>query len=395
MSDSKSALKDKISKVVQGIPRSGIRDFFDIVSARSDVISLGIGEPDFDTPWHIREAAIFAIEKGATSYTSNLGMLKLRKSLAKYVSRHYNVDYCPENEIVVTVGVSEALDIAVRAITNPGDEIIYHEPAFVSYGPIIRLAGGVPVVINTRIEDQFKLTRAQLEANITPRTKALLINFPNNPTGATMTSRELQDIADVAKAHDLIVIADEIYAELSYERAHTTITSLPGMRERTIFMHGFSKTWAMTGLRLGYACAPAPLVAAMMKIHQYTVMCAPTPSQEAAVEALERGLDDAEQMRSEYRRRRNFIYHSFNEIGLHCFKPEGSFYIFPDITPFGLSSHEFAVRLLDEESVAVVPGTAFGACGEGFIRCSYSTSMNDLKIAVERIARFIKNLQTA
>lgn len=387
------SVRNRIARKVLDLPRSGIRDFFDIVSTRQDIISLGIGEPDFNTPWHIREASIFAIERGATCYTSNLGLLKLRRALADYVRQFFHLEYKAENEILVTVGVSEALDIAVRALLEPGDEVLYHEPCFVSYAPEITLAGGIPVPVVTRAEDQFRLTRSALEAKVTPKTKLLLLNFPNNPTGAVLDEETARDIAAFAIEHDLIVITDEIYAELTYDTTHFSVAAVPGMKERTVFMHGFSKTWAMTGLRLGYACAPAELTEAMMKIHQYLVMCAPTPSQEAAVEALLHGAFDVEEMRESYKTRRNFIHRSFEEMGLPCVRPMGAFYAFPGIGQFGISSRDFAMKLLDEESVAAVPGSAFGRCGEGFLRCSYATSMEQIKEAMSRMNRFVNRLK--
>ncbi len=385
-------LSSRIAPVVRNLPRSGIRDFFDIVATMKDVISLGIGEPDFDTPWHIREAAMVSLERGITSYTSNLGTLKLRRALAAYVGRTFNAHYNPENEILITVGVSEALDLAVRALLVPGDEVLYHEPCYVSYRPVIALAGGTPVAVATRAEDGFRLTRTQLEAAVTPRTRLLMLNFPNNPTGAVLRHEDVRDIAAFAVEHDLLVITDEIYAELSYDNPHLSIASLPGMKERTIFLHGFSKAWSMTGFRLGYACAPPELTEAMMKIHQYTMLCAPTLAQEAAVEALAHPEQDIEEMRAEYQRRRNFLHHSFNEMGLPCVRPSGAFYAFPQISHLGVTSKEFSLRLLEQEKVAAVPGTAFGPCGEGFVRCAYATNMDDLKEAMLRIQRFIKGL---
>lgn len=391
MSGSKS-LRSRVAPHVRDIPRSGIRDFFDIVSTMKDVISLGIGEPDFDTPWHIREAAIHSLEQGVTSYTSNLGLLSLRKALSAYVQRTFGVTYDPASEILVTVGVSEALDLAVRALLEPGDEVLYHEPCYVSYNPVIVFAHGKPVAVETRAENGFRLTRADLEAKVTPRTRLLMLNYPNNPTGATLRPEDVRAIADFAVQHDLIVITDEIYAELTYDGKHTSIASLPGMKERTIFLHGFSKAWAMTGFRLGYACAPAELTEAMMKIHQYTMLCAPITAQEAAVEALTQPEEDIEEMRSEYQRRRNFLHNSFTEMGLSCAKPAGAFYAFPSIAHLGLSSREFALKFLDEEKVAMVPGTAFGRCGEGFVRAAYATGMDDLKEAMRRLQHFIKRL---
>ena len=392
MNGSKS-LRSRIAPHVRDIPRSGIRDFFDIVSTMKDVISLGIGEPDFDTPWHIREAAIHSLEQGVTSYTSNLGLLSLRKALSAYVERTFHVSYDAASEILVTVGVSEALDLAVRALLVPGDEVLYHEPCYVSYAPVIVFAHGVPVAVETRAENGFRLTRADLEAKVTPRTKLLMLNYPNNPTGATLRPEDVRDIAEFAVQHDLIVITDEIYAELTYDGTHTSIAALPGMKERTIFMHGFSKAWAMTGFRLGYTCAPAELTDAMMKIHQYTMLCAPITAQEAALEALTEPEADIAEMRSEYQRRRNFLHNSFNEMGLPCAKPAGAFYAFPSVGHLGLSAKEFALKFLDEERVAMVPGTAFGRCGEGFVRAAYATGMDDLKEAMIRLERFTKRLR--
>jgi aminotransferase len=354
-----------------------------------DVISLGIGEPDLDTPWHVREATVFALERGATHYTSNLGYLELRRALAGYVQRVFGGDYNPENEVLVTVGVSEALDLALRALLNPGDEVLYHEPCYVSYRAAILLAHGVPVVVETRPENGFRLTRAMLAAKVTPRTKALMLNFPNNPTGAILSRTDLEDIAAFACERDLLVITDEIYGELTYDAPHTSLVSLPGLRERTIFLHGFSKAWAMTGFRLGYACAPAELIEAMMKIHQYTMLCASSLSQKAALEALACPASDIGKMVEEYRRRRNFIAAAFADMGLDCHRPLGAFYAFPSVARFGLSSREFALQLLREEKVAVVPGDAFGACGQGFVRCAYATSMANLKEAMARLKRFI------
>ena len=397
MNDSKSlpertAAERAISDTVSSLPRSGIRDFFEIVTTMKDVISLGVGEPDFVTPWHIREHAIFALERGVTSYTSNLGMPKLRTAISSYVERVFDVGYDPENEILVTVGVSEALDLAVRALTNPGDEIIYHEPCYVSYRPMITMAHAVPVVIETQAEDLFRVTAAQFEAAITNKTKAIILNFPNNPTGAFLPEAEVKALAALAIKHDLIVIADEIYAELTYDHKHVSIASIPGMKERTIFLHGFSKAWAMTGFRLGYSCAPAPLTDAMMKIHQYSMLCAPSLSQEAALEALKTPDEDISLMKQSYDTRRNYMHQGFNDIGIPCFKPEGAFYTFPDISAFGMTSFDFAMALLDKKQVACVPGTAFGECGEGFLRCCYATSMDEIKIAVERIGEFVREL---
>jgi len=368
---------------------SGIRDFFDIVSTMKDVISLGIGEPDFVTPWHIRESAIFSLERGITGYTSNLGLLKLRHALSGYVERVFGVRYEAGSEILITVGVSEALDLAMRAILEPGDEVIFHEPCYVSYSPVITFAYGKPVAIQTSPETGFVLTASQVAAAITPRTKAIILNYPNNPTGATLPDAELKAIAALAVKHDLVVIADDIYAELTYDQAHTSMASLPGMKDRTIFLHGFSKAWAMTGFRLGYACGPTDLIGAMMKIHQYTMLCAPITSQEAAIEALKNPDHDINEMKAEYQRRRNFIHASLTEMGIQCPRPAGAFYAFPNISESGMTSKSFAYGLLEEEKVAVVPGTAFGPCGEGFVRCAYATSMDEIKEAMVRFKRFI------
>jgi len=378
-----------VAEHVRDIPRSGIRDFFEIVQSMQGVISLGIGEPDFVTPWHIREAAIYALERGKTGYTSNLGLLRLREAISDYVASDYHVTYDAATEVLVTVGVSEGLDLALRAILNPGDEVLYHEPCYVSYAPSIALAHGKAVAIATQEKDEFKLRPDALRAAITPKSKALLMNFPCNPTGGVMTADELEEIAAICREHNLLVLTDEIYSELSYADTHTSIASLPGMRERTIFLHGFSKAFAMTGFRVGYACAPAPLIDAMMRIHQYGILCAPIVSQEAALEAMRRGRPDMLEMREQYRLRRNFLVHSFRAMGLPCFEPHGAFYLFPSIKSTGKSSHDFAFGLLKEQQVAVVPGTAFGPSGEGHVRCSYATGMDQIQIAVERIAEFI------
>ena len=398
MSVSKSHPKSKrkpgdfIARHLLDIPRSGIRDFFDIVSSRKDVISLGIGEPDFVTPWHVREQAMFALERGATTYTSNRGLIELRRAISTYVGKEFGVQYDPESEILITVGVSEALDIAIRAIIEPGDEVLYHEPCFVSYAPEIRFAHGIPVAVSTTRENGFRLTRAMLEEKVSPRTKALLLNFPTNPTGATLTQDDVVEIAAFATDHDLIVITDEIYSELTYEGGHPSIAAVPGMKDRTIFLHGFSKGWAMTGFRLGYACSAPELSEAMMKIHPYIMMCAPIVSQKAAIEALRTQADTAE-MRSSYEKRRNFLCAALNEMGVPCHVPKGAFYVFPYIGDYGLSSKDFALRLLDEENVACVPGSAFGACGEGYLRCCYATDIEEIKVATERMARFVKKLK--
>ena len=384
----------KISNQVAGIPRSGIRDFFELVQGRDDVISLGVGDPDFATPWHIREAAIYSLEKGQTSYTSNLGLLSLRKAISGYVNDFFHVDYQADSEVLVTVGVSEAIDLALRALLNPGDEVIYHSPCYVSYLPSIALAYGVPVDVATKKEDNFALKAEMLEAAITPKSRVLMLNFPTNPTGAVMPLEELKQIADLCIKHDLIVLSDEIYCELRYddEEEHVSIASLPGMKERTILLHGFSKAFAMTGFRLGYACAPEPLIEAMMKIHQYAMLCAPITSQAAALEALENGEAAMLEMRESYHQRRDFLVTRLNEIGLDCHSPGGAFYVFPDISMTGLSSKEFAMKLLESEDVAAVPGEAFGEAGQGFLRCCYATSFEELKTAMLRMERFVKSI---
>ena len=386
------SLRNRLNTVVRDIPRSGIRDFFDIVSTMKDVISLGIGEPDFDTPWHVRESTVFALERGATHYTSNLGYLELRKALAKYVRKKFGAEYNPEDEVLVTVGVSEALDLALRALINPGDEVLYHEPCYVSYRATILFAGGIPLAVETKPGNGFRLMRAMLEAKCTPKTKVMMLNFPNNPTGAIMSRSDLEDIAAFARERDLLVITDEIYAELTYDTPHTSIVSVPGLRDRTIFLHGFSKAWAMTGFRLGYACGPAELIEAMMKIHQYTMLCASSLAQKAAIEALTRPDIDVGEMVDEYRRRRNFLASAFAEMGLECHRPLGAFYAFPSVAKFRLPAKEFALKLLREEKVAVVPGTAFGECGEGFVRCAYATNLDNVKEAMVRIRRFVGKL---
>jgi aminotransferase len=380
----------KIARNVASIPRSGIRDFFELVQGRDDVISLGVGEPDFVTPWHIREAAIYSLEQGQTSYTSNLGLLSLRKSIARYVTDFFHVDYDPAREVLVTVGVSEAIDIALRALLNPGDEVIYHEPCYVSYSPSIVMAHGVAVPVLTTKEDGFSLKPANLAAAITPKTRVLMLNFPTNPTGACATREDLEGIARLSIEHDLIVMTDEIYSELRYDgEPHVSIAALPGMQERTILLHGFSKAFAMTGFRLGYACAPQPIIEAMMKIHQYSILCAPIMSQNAAIEALENGTPAMLEMRNAYHQRRDFLVRRLNEIGLDCHLPGGAFYVFPDIRSTGLSSKEFAMKLLEQENVACVPGGAFGISGEGFLRCCYATAFEQIRTATDRIERFV------
>jgi len=382
-----------IAEHVRGIPRSGIREFFDLVQSTAGVISLGVGEPDFITPWHIREAAIYALERGRTSYTSNLGLLKLREAISANVEKNFGITYDPKNQILVAVGVSEALDIALRATVNPGDEVIYHEPCYVSYAPSVTLTHGVPVPVACKAENGFAVTAEAIEAVITPRSKVLMLNFPTNPTGGTMTRTELLKIAEVVLRHNLLVITDEIYSELTFEGQHVSIASLPGMRERTIFLHGFSKAYAMTGFRIGYACGPVELIEAMMKVHQYSMLCASIISQEAAVEALNHGEPDTIEMREQYKVRRNFIVAALNGMDLKCHSPRGSFYAFPNIESTGLSSKEFATRLLKEEKVACVPGSAFGACGEGFLRCCFATSLDQIQIATERMANFVARVK--
>ena len=386
--------KQFIAHTVAGIPRSGIREFFDLVQSQADVISLGVGEPDFVTPWHIREAAIYALERGKTSYTSNLGLLKLREAISVCVEKHFGVHYNPATQILIAVGVSEALDIALRAVLNPGDEVIYHEPCYVSYAPSVSLTHGVPVAVECKAENGFAVTAEAIEAAITPRSKVLMLNFPTNPTGGTMTRTELLKISEVVLKHNLLVITDEIYSELTFEGQHVSIASLPGMKERTIFLHGFSKAYAMTGFRIGYACGPVEIIEAMMKIHQYSMLCASSISQEAALEAIQYGEPDTTEMRGQYKLRRNFIVKAFNDMGLKCHLPRGSFYAFPNITSTGLASKDFAVRLLQEEKVACVPGSAFGPSGEGFLRCCFATSLEQIQVACERMGKFVGRVRS-
>jgi len=384
-----------IADHVQEIPRSGIRDFFEVVQSMTDVISLGIGEPDYVTPWRIREAAIFGMEKGRTGYTSNLGLPKLRNAIARYVERRYGVTYHPQDEILVSVGVSEALDLALRALLNPGDEVIFHEPSYVSYSPSVSLCYGKAVSVKTLAAHDFRLLAEDVARTITPRTKALLLNFPTNPTGGVLRAEDLRPIAEICARHDLIVLSDEIYSELIYDATvHTSIASLPGMRDRTVLLNGCSKSFAMTGFRVGYACAPSPIIEAMMKIHQYSIMCASTMSQEAAIEAFENCQSEVEAMRSDYERRRNYVVNRLNEIGLPCHSPKGAFYVFPNITPTGLKSKDFSLRLLKSKRVAVVPGSAFGVSGEGFVRCCFATGLDKLKEATVRIEQFINEAQS-
>ena len=385
-------MRDALSGKVKQIKPSGIRKFFDIVSEMDDAISLGVGEPDFDTPWHIREEGIYSLEKGRTFYTSNSGLKELKEEVSKYLDRRFGLKYEPSGEIMITVGGSEAIDGALRAMLDEGDEVILPQPSYVSYEPCIVLADGVPVIVELKEENGFKLTRQQLEEVVTEKTKILIMPFPNNPTGAIMTEEELKPIVDFVIEHDLFVISDEIYSELTYSGTHASIGAFPGMKERTIVINGFSKSYAMTGWRLGYACGPKVILDQILKIHQFAIMCAPTTSQYAAIEALRHGDADVEKMRIEYDRRRRFLLNAFQEMGIECFEAVGAFYMFPSIKKFGMSSDEFATRLLKEEKIAVVPGTAFGDCGEGFLRISYAYSIEDLKAALERIESFIKKL---
>ncbi len=386
--------RSQVAAHVKALPFSGIRKFFDIVASRKDVISLGVGEPDFDTPWTVREAAVWSLERGATHYTSNRGDPDLRKAIAGYVARQFGATYDWEREILVTVGVSEAIDVALRTILNPGDEVIYHEPCFVSYRPSIILAGGVPVCVETRREDEFRLTRDMLEKAVTPKTRVLMLNFPCNPTGAVLGQKDVEDIADFCKTHDLLLLTDEIYAELTYESKHVSFISVPGMKERTIFLHGMSKAWAMTGFRIGYACAPAEVSENMMKLHQYAIMSAPTTGQKAAAEALERGDAAVAEMVAEYNRRRNYLIAAFADMGVPCHTPAGAFYAFPYIGDLGVSSEEFAMRFLEEHGVAVVPGDAFGQSGAGFLRCAYATSMDNIREAMARLSVVVDGLRS-
>ncbi len=385
-------MRNPLSKKVVEIKPSGIRKFFDIVSEMKDAISLGVGEPDFDTPWHIREEGIYSLEKGRTFYTSNAGLKELKEEITKYLKRRCQLDYHP-NQVLVTVGGSEAIDIGLRAMLDPGDEVLIPQPSYVSYLPCVTLADGVPVIIELKAENEFRLTKQELLDSITDKTKVLIMPFPNNPTGSIMTRGDLEEIAEVVIEKDLFVISDEIYSELTYGQDHVSIASLPGMKERTIVINGFSKSYAMTGWRLGYACGPKEIIDQMIKIHQFAIMCAPTTSQYAAVEALRNGDDDVANMREAYDQRRRYLVTRFNEIGMPCFEPKGAFYVFPCIKDFGMTSDEFATTLLKEQKVAVVPGTAFGDCGEGFLRISYAYSIENLKIALDRIELFVKGLK--
>ena len=386
-------MRDPLSKTITTIKPSGIRKFFDIVSEIDDAISLGVCEPDFDTPWHIRDEGIYSLEKGRTFYTSNAGLKELRVEIANYLDRRFGLNYHPEQEMLITVGGSEAIDIAMRAMLDPGDEVLIPQPSYVSYVPCAVLANGVPVIIELKAENEFRLTAEELEAAITPKTKLLVLPFPNNPTGSVMERKDLEAIAKVIEKYDLYVLSDEIYAELTYLEKHVSIASLPGMKERTILISGFSKSHAMTGWRLGYACGPAVIIKQMLKIHQFAIMCAPTTSQYAAVEAMKNGDADVAMMREEYNGRRRYLMKRFKDMGLECFEPFGAFYAFPCIKEFGMTSDEFATRLLNAKKVAVVPGAAFGDCGEGFLRISYAYSLDDLKEALDRVEEFITELR--
>ena len=385
-------MRNAISKKIEGIQPSGIRKFFDVVSEMPDAISLGVGEPDFDTPYSVREEGIYALEKGRTFYTSNAGLKELRQEISRYLMRKYSLDYDADNEIMVTVGGSEAIDIALRCMVDPGDEVLIPTPCYVSYLPCAVMADAVPKMIELKAENQFKLTRQELIDSITDKTKILMLAFPNNPTGAIMTREELEELVPVIIEHDLYVISDEIYSELTYDNKHCSIASLPGMKERTVTINGFSKAFAMTGWRLGYACAPKEIMKQMIKLHQFAIMCAPTNSQFAAVEALRNCDDDVDRMVEAYNQRRRFLLNSFKEMGIDCFEPFGAFYVFPSIAKFGMTSEEFANRLLREQKLAVVPGTAFGECGEGFVRISYAYSIENLKQGMDRIRKFIESL---
>ena len=386
-------MRNPLADKVVEIKPSGIRKFFDVVNEMPDAISLGVGEPDFDTPWHIRDEGIYSLEKGRTFYTSNAGLKELKIEICNYLKRKQNLSYNFANEVLVTVGGSEAIDIGLRAMLNPGEEVLIPQPSYVSYEPCTVLAGGVPVFINLKAENEFRLTAKELEEAITEKTKVLILPFPNNPTGAILERKDLEEIAKVCIEKDIFVMSDEIYSELTYKEKHVSIAEIPGMKERTILINGFSKAYAMTGWRLGYACGPEPIISQMTKIHQFAIMCAPTTSQYAAVEALRNGDEDVAEMREAYNQRRRYLVHAFQEMGLECFEPFGAFYIFPCIKEFGMTSDEFATRFLMEEKVAVVPGTAFGDCGEGFLRISYAYSLENLKIAIGRLQKFIERLR--
>lgn len=386
-------MRDFICGKIKNIKPSGIRKLFDIANEIPDVISLGVGEPDFDTPWHIREEGIYSLNKGQTFYTSNAGLQELREEIAKYMKRKYDIEYDPKHEIVLTVGGSEAIDIALRAVLDPGDEVIFPQPCFVSYEPCVQLSDGVPVPIALTADTEFRLTPEQLEGAITPKSKVLLISYPNNPTGAVMEREDLEKLVPIIIKHDLLVISDEIYSELSYKSPHVSIASLPGMKERTVVINGFSKSYAMTGWRLGYACAPANIMEYMIKVHQFGIMSAPTTSQYAAISALRNGDKDIEMMRESYDQRRRYLMQEFKDMRLPCFEPYGAFYVFPDISEFGMGSEEFCTALLKEENIAVVPGNAFGECGDKYVRISYAYSIEELKEAMSRIKRFIEKLR--
>ena len=386
-------MRNPLSETIVNIKPSGIRKFFDIVSEMKDAISLGVGEPDFDTPWHVRDEGIYSLEKGRTFYTSNAGLMELKEEICNYLDRRCHLNYNPKNEVIVTVGGSEGIDIAMRAMLDPGDEVLIPQPSYVSYEPCCLLAGGKPVIIELKAENEFRLTKQELLDAITDKTKLLVLPFPNNPTGAIMEKEDLEAIAEVIIEKDIFVLSDEIYSELSYKEDHVSIASLPGMKERTILINGFSKAYAMTGWRLGYACGPKEIIEQMLKIHQFAIMCAPTTSQYAAVEAMRNGDEDVAKMREAYNQRRRYLMHAFREMGLECFEPYGAFYVFPCIKEFGMTSEEFATRFLQEEKVAVVPGTAFGDCGEGFLRISYAYSLDNLKVALNRMAHFVDRLR--
>ena len=386
-------MRNPIADKCAEIKPSGIRKFFDIVSEMKDAISLGVGEPDFDTPWHIRDEGIYSLEKGRTFYTSNAGLKDLKVEICNYLKRKQGITYDYNGEVLVTVGGSEAIDIAMRAMINPGEEVLIPQPSYVSYEPCAILADAVPVIINLKAENEFRLTAQELRDAITDKTKLLVLPFPNNPTGAIMERKDLEEIAEVIIEKDIFVLSDEIYSELTYKGEHVSIASLPGMQERTILINGFSKAYAMTGWRLGYACGPKEIIAQMTKIHQFAIMCAPTTSQYAAVEALKNGDEDVKEMRTAYNQRRRYLINAFKEMGLECFEPYGAFYVFPCIKEFGMTSEEFATRFLEEEKVAVVPGTAFGDCGEGFLRISYAYSLENLKVAIGRLERFVAKLR--
>ena len=394
-------MKERIARHVAELPKSGIRKFFDIVAQSKDVVSLGVGEPDFDTPWHISRAAVTCLENGGTHYTSNLGTPELRQAICRYLGRRFGATFDWKSEVLVTVGVSEAIDLAIRAICSPGDEVLYHEPCFVSYAPTVRLVHATPVCVETCVEDEFRLTVEELERKVTPKTKAVLLNFPCNPTGATLSREDMAAILDFCERHDLLLLADEVYSELNYEvedgtdatagtnRTLPSFAAFPQHRDRVILLNGFSKSWAMTGFRLGYACGPADVIDAMMKIHQYGIMSAPTLAQAAGVEAMDHGDKDVEHMRHEYKKRRDYLVPALNALGLPTLMPKGAFYLFVDVRPTGLSDEDFALKLLKEHGVACVPGSAFGACGAGFVRMSYATSLEKIKVAVERIAKML------